>query len=111
MGLLVPVTADRACLAFTWRSTIHASRDRPMAVAKWCAISGVGARTVCGVDARPLVHGVVGSDNVVMATWPPPVHARNADRCEDCAHRLGLNGRQRNGDAHWLSLVDREVAA
>jgi hypothetical protein len=111
----VPLLAEHLCLAFTWRSTIHASRDGAPAVAKATAMTApgpmIGARTVCGVDAPPLVHGIVGRDAVLMATWPPPVHARAADRCEDCSQRLGLNGRQRVGDHHWQSLVDSDVVS
>jgi hypothetical protein len=115
MQLLVPITADRACLAFTWRSTIHASLSSPVAVADHCRRNTssdalIGARTVCGVDATPLVHEVVSRpDSFMLAIWPPPREARDADRCPDCAARLCLRGRK--GAGYWDSLIDREVGS
>lgn len=106
-----PITSDRVCLAFTHRSTIHASVDRPLAVAKDFLARG-SARTVCGVDAPIVPIGYRNAPDVVgAAPWPPPVHGIAADRCPDCADRLGLNGRQRHGGSFWLSLTRTEVAA
>lgn len=109
MGVLIPLGGnDRACLAFTWRSTVHASvvevfelfGNLKNAVGRPRAF-----RTVCGVDAFPVAHGVVGRpDDAVVATWPPPIHVR----CVDCADRLGLGGRLRAGSRHWQNLVDPE---
>lgn len=112
MGVMIPVATNRrACLAFTWRSTIHASE---------CAVFDLfgglmdgdrrrAFRTVCGVDAFPLVHGSVDRPgDGIVALWPAPVQAKNADRCPDCAARLGLGGRSRKGDWHWQNLIDAE---
>jgi hypothetical protein len=101
-GYLIPLLADHVCLAYTWRSTIHASADRPSAVAKQTRGPGLGARTACGIDAPPIAHRVAGQDYVIMAEWPPPAHAKEADRCPDCATRVGAT----RVAHHWKALVN-----
>lgn len=102
-----PLAVDRVCLAFTWRSTIHASSDD--AGDTWKSVKERGvARTVCGIDAPPTGHQGAGTDWFIVAPWPPPARAKDADRCPDCVARLGTRARV---NPHWHNLIDREGAS
>lgn len=113
-GVWWPITADRVCLSFTHRSTIHASAESPVVVAKLARIiavaefdgdlSRVAIRTACGVDAFVIAHGAGADGGAVLAAWPPPVEYR----CPACAESTGVGGRQRHGCSHWLSLTGRD---
>lgn len=101
-----PLAVDHVCLAFTWRSTIHASAGD--AGTAWKEVKEHGAaRTACGVDAPPTGHQAAGTDWFIVAPWPPPAHAKDADRCPDCVARLGKRPRVAH---HWRNLTDREGA-
>lgn len=105
--MLVSVLADHAALRLTERTQIHASAGR-----LWNACDEANARhgfvrTLCGVDAKLIGHGLIGRpDDVMIADWPPPV----LDRCPDCARLTGVDGRQRNGSAHWQKVVPVDQA-
>ena len=101
MGTWLPLTVNRVCLAFTWRSTIHASSDGPGAAMRSLRETGV-ARTACGVDARAVVFGVANrpGDSVLMP-WPPPAHTADADRCPACTSIVGA----RQVDDFWRKSV------
>jgi hypothetical protein len=97
--LLWPVADDRVALAFTQHTTIHASADRPLVVAKG---GRPEARSVCGSDVYPYIVGIDGRDDMAMVMpWPPPPERR----CEDCCRLLGGTPRKaRGGWGSWEHL-------
>lgn len=104
MGLLFPLTADHAALAFNQWCTIHASADKPWEVAR--AHSGphrIAVRTVCGSDVLPFIVGTEHPDRPLLMTWPPPP----GQRCVDCVRILGKPRRTRGGWGTWETLKER----
>lgn len=105
MSVFISITAEHAALTLTARTQIHASRAR-----LWNACDEANqrrgfARALCGVDARPIVHRIGDTDDVMVADWPPPV----IDRCPDCARLTGIGGRLRKGSRHWQNLIPEPV--
>lgn len=100
MGILTPITADRAALAFNQWCTIHASVAAPLDVARAQAPGPVAVRTVCGSDVFPYIvaAGTTLPPQPMLLAWPPPP----AQRCVDCERLLGTpRRRSRNGWGSW----------
>lgn len=99
-----PLGAKYVCVAQSPRARIHAARiqvelagDPP--VRRPATI----LRTLCGVDARPVAHTIIGRpDEAVIAEWPPPA----IDRCPECAGLTGTRGRMPHGSHSFTNLSE-----
>lgn len=97
------MTAAYVCASAGPRGIVHAVALTEALRAR--NTGGMCATTICGVGRSLVAHRVVSADgevdDVAVATWPPPV----ADRCAECAARLGTRNAAL-GSAHWQGLMD-----
>lgn len=105
MGLLVPLTAAHAALAFNQWCTIHASLESPLTVAEAQHDRLTAVRTVCGSDVFPYIVATERPGSPLLMSWPPPPDLR----CVSCERILGRPRPVRGGWGTWDTLQEVEA--